>query len=115
MPTGCCERISVVRQETKAKLMECLPCTGLPPHFYMTVDKATVNKRSNQAVIICPILDGKRVVIAVAAPEVNKGSDDGSVKGGTLRESGIQALTILEEIYGQEVVGSLIGKCCLKI
>ncbi len=69
--------LAVVRQETKAKLMECLPCTGLPPHFYMTVDKATGNKRSNQAVIICPILDGKRVAIAVAAPEVYKGSDDG--------------------------------------
>ncbi len=72
--------LALLRQETKAKLMECLPCTSLPLHFYMTVDKATVNKRFNQAVIICPILNRKRVAIAVAAPEVYKGSDDGSVE-----------------------------------
>jgi hypothetical protein len=64
--------LAVVNQQTKEKLTTCLESTGLPLHFYMTVDKATVNKRSNQAVIICPILDGKRVPVAVAAPEVYK-------------------------------------------
>ena len=49
----------VIKQQTKEKLTTCLPSSGLPPHIYMTVDKATVNKQSNQAVLICPILDGK--------------------------------------------------------
>ena len=71
----------------------------------MTVDKATVNKRSNQSVLIRPIFDGKRVPIAVAAPEV----------GGSLSHSAIQALEITKNAYGKDVVGSLIGTYGIKL
>jgi hypothetical protein len=101
--------LAVVNQQTKEKLTTCLESTGLPPHFYMTVDKATVNKRSNQAVIICPILDGKRVPVAVAAPEVYKGKADGNIEGGTLSHSATQALEIVKKAYGNDVVDSLVG------
>lgn len=102
--------LAVINRETKAKLKTCLVSTGLPPHFYLTVDKATVNKRSNQAVMICPILDGKRVPIAVAAPEVYTSKGDGNVEGGTLSESANQALEVLRNTYGNDVLDSLIGK-----
>lgn len=80
----------------------------------MTVDKATVNKRSNQAVLICPILDGKRVPIAVAAPEVYTSKADGSVEGGSLSHSATQALEITENAYGKDIVDSLIGMYIIK-
>ena len=106
--------LAVIKQQTKEKLSKSLASTGLPPHFYMTVDKATVNKRSNQAVLICPILDGKRVPIAVAAPEVYTSKADGSVEGGSLSHSATQALEITENAYGKDIVDSLIGMYIIK-
>ncbi len=44
-----------IQERTKEALSKCLPSTGLPPHYYLAVDKATVNKRSNQGVIICQL------------------------------------------------------------
>ena len=105
--------LAVINKEVKKKLTACLPATNLPPHYYMTVDKATVNKRLNQAVIICPILEGKRVPIAVGAPEVYKAQDDGSVRGGTLSDAGNQAIRLVERKYGAEVLESLIGNCSI--
>ena len=102
--------LAVVNERTKAQLSKSLPSTGLPPHFYLTVDKATVNKRSNQAVLICPMLEGKRVAIAVAATEVYSSSSDVTVQGGKLDDSASQALDILTKAYGNEVLNSLVGK-----
>ena len=36
--------LAVINDKTRAALTSCLPSTGLPPHYYMAVDKATVNK-----------------------------------------------------------------------
>ena len=61
-----------------------LPSTKLPPHFYVTADKSTPNRISNQAVMVCPIIAGHRQAIAVSAPEVYESAEsgiDGDVSG----------------------------------
>ena len=56
-----------------------------------------------------------RVPIAVAAPEVYTGKADGSVKGGSLSHSAIQALEITKNAHGKDVVDSLIGTYGIKL
>ena len=66
-----------------------LPSTKLPPHFYVTADKSTPNRISNQAVMVCPIVAGHRLAIAVCAPEVYESVEsgiDGDVSGANAPE-----------------------------
>ena len=98
-----------INEKTKEEILKCLPSTTFPPHYYMTVDKVTVNKRSNQAVLICPILSGRRVAIAVAAPEVYSAKEDGSVEGGKLKDSANQAFDVVKKAYGGEILDYLVG------
>lgn len=102
--------LQAVNDRTKEELLKCLPSTGLPPHFYLAVDKATVNKRSNQGVIICPVMDGKKIPIVVAAPEVYKPTSDGGVEGGKADDSASQALKELENKFGSTSLDYLVGE-----
>lgn len=45
-----------------------LACTSLLPHFYVSADKATVHRMTNQAIVVCPMIAGKRQAIPVKAP-----------------------------------------------
>ena len=102
--------LSVINKEIRNVMTTCLPSTGLPPHYYLTLDKATVNKRKNQAVIICPMVEGKRIPIAVAAPEVYSRNDVGGIVGGSAQDSGTQALDLIETKYGKDVQRFMVGK-----
>ena len=42
--------------------------TSLPPHFYVSADKSTVHRVTNQAIVVCPIIAGKWEAIPVQAP-----------------------------------------------
>ena len=53
--------------------------------------------------------------IAVATPEVYTGKADGSVEGGSLSHSAIQALEITKNACGKDVVDSLIGTYGIKL
>ena len=53
--------LTAIYHKTREVLSKPLPSTGLPPHYYLAVDKATVNKRTNQGIIICPRINGIRV------------------------------------------------------
>ena len=37
--------------------------TGLPPHYYVTADKSTNHRITNQATLICPVVNGERQAI----------------------------------------------------
>ena len=71
-------------------LMQPLPSTTLPPHFYFTADKATINRKTNQAIILGLMNEGKRVAVPIGAPLVYRGAveQDGSITmvGGTAAE-----------------------------
>lgn len=74
-----------------------LPSTGLPPHFWSTVDKATPSRATNQAVVIvardaecnvCPI--------PVAAPE--------ECEAASYDELGTQMIEAIRENYSPEIL-----------
>ena len=75
-----------------------LPSTKLPPHYYVTCDKSTPNRISNQPIMLCPMVDGHRKAIAVSAQEVCKETDTnggGVVSGAHTPEL---AKTLFDEI-----------------
>ena len=66
-----------------------LPSTRLPPHYYVTCDKATPTRLTNQAVMVCPVINGKREAIAVSSSEVYHEANnevEGDVSGSTAAE-----------------------------
>ena len=67
--------LAVINEKTWQVLLTNLPSTGLPPHYYMA---ATVNKRTNHGVIICPRIDGEKVPIIAGAPEVYSADAEGN-------------------------------------
>ena len=75
-----------------------LPSTKLPPHYYATCDKSTPNRVSNQAILLCPFVDGHRQAIAVSSQEVYKETDndiDDDVSGAHAPEL---AKTLFDEV-----------------
>ena len=102
--------LSVINQKTREVMTTCLPSTGMPPHYYMTLDKATVNKITNQAVIVCPMIKGRRIPIAVTAPFVYSPDGNSGVTGGSAQDSGMQALNLLRNKYGTQVQSFMIGR-----
>ena len=58
-----------------------LKSTGIPPHYYVTADKATLSRITNQSIVIVTMMDGCRKSILVKAPEVySSHSGDGDAK-----------------------------------
>ncbi|CAB3982584.1 Hypothetical predicted protein [Paramuricea clavata] len=106
--------LASIHEKTKAEVSKCLPSTGLPPHYYMAVDKATVNKRSNQGVIICPMIDGKKVPIGVGAPEVYSPSINGNVEGSKADDSAAQAFKEITNKFGGKILDFLVAKSILE-
>ena len=103
-----------IDETTKKELLKCLPSTGLPPHYFMALDKATVNKRTNQGVIICPTIGGVKVPIVVGAAEVYK-LTDGRVEGGKAEDSAQQALKQIEEKFGSSTLDYMVGKFIISV
>ena len=61
---------STINRKIDRKLCAPLPATGYPPHFFITFDKSTPSRETNQAIIIAPVVDGERVPYFLGAPEV---------------------------------------------
>lgn len=61
------------------------------------------------------MVEGRRIPIAVAAPEVFSPSANGGVRGGSLEHSGKQALSLLKKKYGAQVQSFMTGKYCRSI
>ena len=73
-----------VDQRTASFLAKPMPSTGFPPHFFISADKSTPQRFTNQAIMICPIADGTRVAIPVNSPEVYSKEPDaipGTISG----------------------------------
>lgn len=88
-----------INLQTAEFLRKPLPSTRLPPHFYVTSDKSTPHRVTNQAIMLCPMIDGKREAIAVSAPDVYHETETGKkgdVSGG---ESEELAKSLYNEIH----------------
>ncbi|XP_018026712.1 uncharacterized protein LOC108682107, partial [Hyalella azteca] len=60
----------VICQRNNQMLLQPLLSTGLPPHFYITANKSTVNRHTNQAILLIVNFNGKRIAVPVGAPPV---------------------------------------------
>ena len=59
-----------IDKKTSVSLSTLLPSTGMPPHFYVTADKSTNHRATNQVTVICPAVNGCRQGIVLNAREV---------------------------------------------
>ena len=69
-----------IDKEVSKFLTTPLPNTGMPPHFYITGDKSTNHRVTNQVTLICPVVDGRRQAIALNVCKMYQNSDG---SGGT--------------------------------
>lgn len=94
-----------VNQRMSQWLNRPLPSTLLPPHFWVTIDKATPSRATNQAVlIVARDENGIPCPIPVAAPSVYK--DFGEASYDTLAD---QLLKAISENFSPEVLQRLCG------
>ena len=92
-----------VDQRTASFLAKPMPSTGFPPHFFISADKSTPQRFTNQAIMICPIADGIRVAIPVNSPEVYSKELDavpGTVSGANARQLAQQIVANIKQAFG---------------
>ncbi len=105
-------------REVSKYLCTSLPATKLPPHYYATCDKATPSRITNQAVMICPIVNGHRQAIAVSSPEVYNNANnevEGDVSGATAPELAQMLFDEIKKAYFVEesvIRGAWMGTVC---
>ena len=76
-----------------------LPSTGLPPHFWNTVDKATPSRTTNQAVaLVAHDSEGNICPIPVVAPEIYT-----KCEAATFDELGSQMVEAIKENFSLEI------------
>ncbi|CAB4020646.1 Hypothetical predicted protein [Paramuricea clavata] len=105
-------------KQTAKQIAKPLPSTGFQPHFYVSCDKSTPHRISNHAIMICPVVSGKRVAIPVNSPEVypkDSLNKDG-VSGGCADQLAKQVVKTIKESYGEEesfdLKATWQGTCC---
>ena len=96
-----------------------LQSTGFPPHFFITADKSTPQRITNQAVMICPIMNDERVAIPVDSLKVYSsegGATAGLVSGANADELANQVIySIIKAFAGNmefELRSSWQGTSC---
>ena len=62
--------VGVIDEIIDKNMSSPLSSTSFPPHFYVTCDKSTPGRTTNQAIMVCPIIDGRRTAFFIDAPKV---------------------------------------------
>ena len=75
-----------IDKETRDYLQTCLPCTALPPNYYVSADKSANHRKPNQVTMICPVVDGRKTPIPVGMNEVYQASDGSGGRGEELAD-----------------------------
>ena len=99
-----------VDKKTKNFINTPLPSTGMPPHFYVTADKSTNHRVTNQATMICPVVDGNRQAIPLNISSVYYTSVGETGKGEALAAAIIKDLEVHAGIKGEKIM-QMQGKC----
>lgn len=93
-----------------------LVSTSLPPHFYASADKSTVHRVTNQAIVVCPMIAGKRQAIPVQAPCVYELEDvDNGIAEATadkLADNVYETITSTYSIGEDAIAQSWQGTVC---
>ena len=93
-----------IDRETKEYLRTDLPNTGLPPHYYVSADKSTNHRVSNQVTMVCPIVQGKKKAIPVAMNAIYTNSDGSGGKGDELADMIFNDLKTHLDIKGSSLL-----------
>ena len=64
-----------------------LPNTGVPPHSYVTADKSTNPRVTNQISMVCPVIAGKRQGIPLNMSQVYTNAEGTGRTGDALAET----------------------------
>ncbi len=75
-----------ITRQIQSFLSTPMPSTGLPPHFYITADKSTNHRVTNQVSMVCPVVDGERKAIPLATRQVYEDSSGHGGLGDELAE-----------------------------
>lgn len=84
-------------------LQERLPSTHLPPHFYVSCDKSTIHSITNQAIMLCPLVEGRRRAIPVSASKVysvSKEDEESTIPGACAPELANSVYDSIKSTYG---------------
>ena len=95
-----------VDRQSGSFLAKPLQSTGFPPHFFITADKSTPQRITNQAIMICPVVNGKRVAIPVDSPKVYSSKDRatvGTVSGANADELAKQVISSIKKAFGSNM------------
>ena len=100
-------------------LQEPLPSTHLPPHFYVSCDKSTIHRIINQAIMLCPLVEGRRHAIPVSASKVysisKEDGESNEVSGACAPELANSVFDSIKSTNGLKENGlsaSWQGTCC---
>ena len=91
-----------IDRQTAIFLWNPLESTSFPPHFFTTADKSSPRHLSNQAVMICPMVNGERAAIPINSTIVysSKNKDDvGNVSGATAGELANQIVVTIKQAF----------------
>ena len=89
--------------EVSKQLKAPLKCTGLNPHFSLTMDKGTPGRETNQATMIVFNDEGKRIAVPVGSPAVYQTNDDNTaVSGGYADELAASSIMLVKKQYDLE-------------
>ena len=106
-----------IAKKTSIFLSTPLPSTGMPPHIYITADKSTNHRVTNQVTIICPVVNGRRERIVLNVCEVYTNSDGTGDTGEALAKSiysdleknaGLKGISLLQ-VQGRVMDGQYIN------
>ena len=77
-----------------------LPNTGMPPHFYVTADKSTNHRVTNQISMVCPVIAGKRQGIPLNMSQVYTNAEGTGGTGDALAETIFRDVEVHVDIKG---------------
>ena len=82
-------------------LQEPLPSTHLPPHFYVSCDKSTIHRITNQSIMLCPLVEGRRRAIPVSVSKEDKELTN-EVSGACAPELANSVYNSMKSTYGMK-------------
>ena len=76
-----------INEKSTEFLSSPLPNTGMPPDFYVTADKSTNHRVTNQISMVCPVIAGKRQGIPLNMSQVYTNAEGTGGTGDALAET----------------------------
>jgi len=97
---------SIIDDTIREHLIHPLQPTGLAPHFFITFDKATFNGITNQAILLCAVINGARRALLLDTTAVYS-VEENCLEGG----SGSDLVTLIQQQLLRSLPSSNMSYC----